>query len=92
MLLLGKGYAKEFARKGLKIVLISRNLEKLTDVAKEIAREYCVEVKTVKADFSQADNVYNRISKVLTGLDIAVLVNNVGAVNEPAIFTKLDNM
>ena len=90
-MLLGKGYAKEFARNGLKIVLISRSLEKLTDVAKEIAREYCVEVKTVEADFSKADNVHNRISKELLGLDIAVLVNNVGTVNEPAIFTKLDN-
>ena len=68
-------------------------MDKLTDVAKEIEREYCVEVKTVEADFSQADdNAYNRISKVLIGLDIAVLVNNVGTVNGPAIFTKLDNM
>ncbi|KAJ8951942.1 hypothetical protein NQ318_013609 [Aromia moschata] len=75
---IGKAYAELLAKKGLKIVLISRTQSKLDDVAKEIEQKYNVETKTIAANFTNTTVIYSEIDKQLTGLDIGVLVNNVG--------------
>lgn len=75
---IGKAYAEELAKKGLKIALVSRSPEKLYDVAQEITKKYCVETKTVTADFTDVPGVFDRIKKEISDLNIAVLVNNVG--------------
>ncbi|XP_068156150.1 very-long-chain 3-oxoacyl-CoA reductase [Drosophila tropicalis] len=75
---IGKAYAKELARRGLKLVLISRSLDKLKAVAKEIGDAYAVEVRIIDVDFSGGVEIYQRIREQTAGLDIGVLVNNVG--------------
>ncbi|VDP50560.1 unnamed protein product [Schistosoma margrebowiei] len=50
---IGKVYAEELANDGLKIMLISRNEEKLLNVANEIERNYHVETRIVTADFTK---------------------------------------
>uniref|UniRef100_A0A1I8PSS8 Very-long-chain 3-oxoacyl-CoA reductase n=1 Tax=Stomoxys calcitrans TaxID=35570 RepID=A0A1I8PSS8_STOCA len=75
---IGKAYAKELAKKGLNIVLISRSLSKLETVAKEIAQAYSVDTKFVDVDFTGGAEIYEKIKTNLEGLDIGVLVNNVG--------------
>lgn len=40
---IGKQYARELARRGLNVVLVSRSHEKLQATAKEIGKRYCVE-------------------------------------------------
>ncbi|KAH8287777.1 hypothetical protein KR054_012676 [Drosophila jambulina] len=75
---IGKAYAKELARRGLKLVLISRSLEKLNAVAKEIGDKYNVEVRVIDVDFTGGAEIYDKIKEKTKGLDIGVLVNNVG--------------
>ncbi|XP_064556176.1 very-long-chain 3-oxoacyl-CoA reductase isoform X1 [Drosophila montana] len=75
---IGKAYARELARKGLKLVLISRSLEKLKTVAKEIGDEFGVEVRIIDVDFTGGADIYEKIRTETAGLDVGVLVNNVG--------------
>ena len=73
----GKEYAVKLAGLGLDIVLISRSAEKLAHVQSDIQIKSQREVRTIQVDFKSAD-VYDTIREGLEGLDIAVLVNNVG--------------
>uniref|UniRef100_W8APN7 Estradiol 17-beta-dehydrogenase 12-A n=1 Tax=Ceratitis capitata TaxID=7213 RepID=W8APN7_CERCA len=75
---IGKAYAKALAKKGFSLVLISRSLSKLETVAKEIENEYKVQIKIIDVDFSGGVEIYNKIKAGIDGLDIGVLVNNVG--------------
>ncbi|XP_051885365.1 very-long-chain 3-oxoacyl-CoA reductase-A [Pristis pectinata] len=75
---IGKAYAKELAKRGMSIVLISRNEEKLREVAKEINEQFGVETKTIAVDFGEGAEIYKVIEPILAGLEIGVLVNNVG--------------
>ncbi|XP_014248453.1 inactive hydroxysteroid dehydrogenase-like protein 1 isoform X2 [Cimex lectularius] len=78
---LGKEFALQLAKQGMNIVLISRSETKLQSTAAEIKALYDVEVQYIQADFSSTD-AYDKIRKVLDGLDIGILVNNVGILNE----------
>uniref|UniRef100_A0A3Q2Z0H9 3-ketoacyl-CoA reductase n=1 Tax=Hippocampus comes TaxID=109280 RepID=A0A3Q2Z0H9_HIPCM len=71
---IGKSYAEELARRGFAIVLISRSQHKLDDVARSLGK---VETKTIAVDFGKT-NIYPSIEAGLSGLEIGVLVNNVG--------------
>ncbi|XP_064308383.1 very-long-chain 3-oxoacyl-CoA reductase [Phalacrocorax carbo] len=75
---IGKAYAEELARRGMKVALISRSKEKLDQVASEIQEKYKVETKAIVADFGEREDIYSRIKVGLEGLEIGVLVNNVG--------------
>ncbi|XP_049871781.1 inactive hydroxysteroid dehydrogenase-like protein 1 [Pectinophora gossypiella] len=75
---IGKQYAAELARRGLNIVLISRNPDKLRAVAQEIEKEHKVKTRVVVADFSQGPAVYPHIEEQLRDLPLGILVNNVG--------------
>ncbi|XP_073941299.1 inactive hydroxysteroid dehydrogenase-like protein 1 [Choristoneura fumiferana] len=75
---IGKHYALELARRGLNIVLISRNPDKLRNVATDIEQTHRVKTKIIVADFSNGAEIYQNIEKELKDLDIGILVNNVG--------------
>ncbi|XP_033092539.1 testosterone 17-beta-dehydrogenase 3 isoform X2 [Trachypithecus francoisi] len=74
---IGKAYSFELAKRGLNVVLISRTLEKLEAIATEIERTTGRSVKIIQADFTK-DDIYEHIKEKLTGLEIGILVNNVG--------------
>ncbi|XP_069970706.1 inactive hydroxysteroid dehydrogenase-like protein 1 [Penaeus vannamei] len=86
---IGKSYAKELAKKGMNILLVSRNMEKLQRVAKEIRSKYRVQTDVVQADFALGRPIYGNIAKRLKGKDIGILVNNVGMLLAPGPFKKL---
>uniref|UniRef100_A0A3Q2D3G6 Hydroxysteroid (20-beta) dehydrogenase 2 n=1 Tax=Cyprinodon variegatus TaxID=28743 RepID=A0A3Q2D3G6_CYPVA len=75
---IGKAYASELARRGLDVVLVGRSDVKLQMVAKEIRNEYGRKTHTIQVDFTEGGGIYSSIAKELQGLQIGILVNNVG--------------
>ncbi|KAI9839299.1 MAG: hypothetical protein M1819_003294 [Sarea resinae] len=76
---IGKEYALQLAAKGFNILLISRTESKLTALASEISTKYNVQTQTQSMDFAlDSDADYARLKATVDGLDVAILVNNVG--------------
>ncbi|KAI3423051.1 uncharacterized protein J3R85_011343 [Psidium guajava] len=77
---IGKGFAFQIARKGINLVLVGRNPDKLKDVSDEILAKYGkVQIKTVVVDFAgDLDAGVERIRETIEGLDVGILINNVG--------------
>jgi 17beta-estradiol 17-dehydrogenase / very-long-chain 3-oxoacyl-CoA reductase len=75
---IGRAYAEELASRGLNIVLISRSPYKLQNVAADIETKHYVKTRIIDVDFTLGNEIYERIGKELEGLEIGVLVNNVG--------------
>ncbi|CAG0880510.1 unnamed protein product, partial [Darwinula stevensoni] len=89
---IGLSYAKELARRGMKIVLISRNPKKLEAVAlrpkllnSQSEEQFDTETLMIPADFTELD-IYDGIKEKVAGRDIGVLVNNVGMASDPQPF------
>ncbi|KAF7560928.1 hypothetical protein G7046_g3213 [Stylonectria norvegica] len=79
---LGKEYALQLASKGFNLILVSRTLSKLETLAKEIEQKFAgksIQVKTLAMDFTENDDEdYENLQELIEGLDIGVLINNVG--------------
>ena len=87
---IGKSYACLLAQRGIDLVLISRNANKLQTLAISLQQTYRVQTQVIVADFKHS-NIYPRIETVLRGLDICVLVNNVGvSYYRPGRFLEVD--
>lgn len=67
---LGKAFAKALAKKGLDILLVSRSLPKLEEVAAEIKQAYNVETRVVEADLTLGQPVYAKIAKAVEELEV----------------------
>ncbi|KAL1493168.1 hypothetical protein ABEB36_011277 [Hypothenemus hampei] len=89
---IGKAYAETLAKNKLNIVLISRTQAKLNDVATQITQKFNVETKIIVTDFTNVTDIYHNIDKHLHGLDIGILINNVGmSYPYPEYFLDLKN-
>uniref|UniRef100_A0A3Q3WTK4 Uncharacterized protein n=1 Tax=Mola mola TaxID=94237 RepID=A0A3Q3WTK4_MOLML len=75
---IGKAYAFELARRGMDVVLVSRSGDTLQMVAKEIEDRYSQKTRTIQVDFTDGHSIYPAIAEELQGLEIGILVNNVG--------------
>ncbi|XP_042054032.1 very-long-chain 3-oxoacyl-CoA reductase-like protein At1g24470 [Salvia splendens] len=86
---IGKAFAFKLAAKGLNLVLVSRNSAKLKTVSAEIqARFPDSKIKLFELDFSR-DDVVSRVGEMkeaIDGLDIGVLINNVGVTYPRAMY------
>jgi len=87
---IGKQYAIALAKSGVNVVLISRSEDKLKAVEKEILDQCNVLVKIVVIDFSEGPSIYDHIRMELSGLEIGILINNVGvAYDYPQYFLEV---
>lgn len=75
---IGKAYAEALARAGLNVVLISPDTENLKIIARNIELVYNVQTKIVKLDLSEGMETYNAIEREMFGLEVGVLINNLG--------------
>ena len=86
---IGKAYSQQLAKRGMNVVLVSRTLSKLEDVAAELREKYSIETKVITVDFSSAD-IYDVLTSELADLEIGVLVNNVGmSYGDPSYFHEV---
>jgi len=91
---IGKAFAVTLARKAVNVVLISRSQSKLDAVADELRDKFGVQVKTVAVDFVHDDvtGYKLKIARELEGLEIGVLINNVGvSYSMPARFLEMES-
>ncbi|XP_053123209.1 very-long-chain 3-oxoacyl-CoA reductase-like [Hemicordylus capensis] len=90
---IGKAYAHELAKRGLNVVLISRSLDKLKKVAREIEEQHGRSTKVIQMDFTQGSESYKPVQAALQDLEVGVLVNNVGIVTtKPELFLDTPNL
>ncbi|KAI3426745.1 uncharacterized protein J3R85_009606, partial [Psidium guajava] len=85
---IGRAFAFRLAQRGLNLVLVSRNHERLKVVSDEIETSFLgIETRIVAVDFSKdASSCVRLIEEAIRGLDIGVLVNNVGITYPGACF------
>merc|ERR1712130_13981 len=86
---IGREYALQLARKGMNMVLVSRSKDKLDSLAKHIESEVGVKTQTVVADMRRPEVLPEIVSRV-EGLDVGVLVNNVGVAGGDHVMPFLD--
>lgn len=77
---IGKAFAFQLAKKGLNLVLVGRSPSKLEEVSGSIkSKSGSTQIKTVVVDFSgDLDDGVLRIKEAIEGLDVGLLINNVG--------------
>ncbi|KAL9100021.1 MAG: hypothetical protein Q9163_004557 [Psora crenata] len=76
---IGKEYALCLAKAGYRTLLVSRTASKLELVAQEIKSKFNTPTKTFSMDFgANRTEDYERLKSVIGGLDVAILINNVG--------------
>lgn len=76
---IGKEYAKQLAKIGFNVILISRTEAKLIELKKQIELDYKVDVKVLALDISKdSSSNYSAIKELASGLPITILINNVG--------------
>jgi len=88
---IGKEFSVQLAGLGYNVCLLSRTKSKLDEVAK-LCQEKGVQTKVVPVDFAQEPQHYlAHLQKELAGLEVEVLVNNVGlSFNYPEYFVNTD--
>ncbi len=85
---IGREFALQLGKKGFNVFLASRTPEKLGAVAGEIeSKNPGVKTKTHAIDFANAGPAeYESLAKDLAGLEVGVLINNVGKSHDSATF------
>jgi 17beta-estradiol 17-dehydrogenase / very-long-chain 3-oxoacyl-CoA reductase len=94
---IGKEFALQLASEGFNVVLVSRTRSKLEALAKEIESKYVgIRSRTLAMDFARNNNEdYNRLMALVDGLDVAILINNVGKSHDipvPFVLTSTQEM
>lgn len=76
---IGKEFATQLSQKGFNLLLVSRTASKLSTLAHDLETKNGVKTKTLAMDFSvNNDADYAKLKALVDGLDIGILVNNVG--------------
>lgn len=90
---IGREFALQLAAKGFNMVLVSRTAEKLASLGRDIEQAYPGTKTCYYAmDFTRAGPAeYEGLAQLISHLDVAVLVNNVGVSHKmPVAFVEMD--
>lgn len=92
---IGKSMVKQFAKRGFKILMISRSADKLENVKREILKKYPKAIiEYIAADFSKSHVdpklFYSDLNRHMENYDISVLVNNVGIADRKMLLNELE--
>ncbi len=85
---IGAVYADRFARRGHDLVLVARDAARLNALAGQLRAEAKVEVETLVADLTNADDLTRVENRLRDDQNIEVLVNNAGAALEGNFLTQ----
>lgn len=85
---IGREFAVQLAKAGFGVVLVSRSQAKLDALAEEISSKFNVPTKVHAMDFSEKElsDKYKALSQKIEGIDVGVLVNNVGRSHEMPVY------
>jgi 17beta-estradiol 17-dehydrogenase / very-long-chain 3-oxoacyl-CoA reductase len=92
---IGKEFALQLAQKDFNIILVSRTASKLEALATEISSKFSeVKTKCLAMDFAKdSAEDYQKLAEIVDGLDVAILVNNVGKSHDmPVSFLETDEV
>ncbi|MBS1268050.1 MAG: L-rhamnose 1-dehydrogenase (NADP(+)) [Nitrosopumilus sp.] len=86
---IGKGIVKKFVKKGAKVILIARNLEKLEQTRKDVGDEEST--APISCDLTDESQVLQTVNQIMdTYGKIDILINNAGTINDPIHFHKME--
>lgn len=89
---LGRAFAAEFAKRGMHLILIDKNIIELRFASEFLEKKFDVKPTIIQCDFALTTKNYLHIMKYLIGLDIGILVNNVHELYyHPEFFLDLKN-
>ncbi len=74
---LGYEFAKIYAKKGYELLLISRDIDRLENVKKDLFSKYKVDIEVYKCDLSSNDEL-DKLIIYLKNVDFNVFINNAG--------------
>ncbi|KAK9707480.1 hypothetical protein RND81_07G200300 [Saponaria officinalis] len=79
---IGKALTFDLASKGLNLILVDRNIEKLKITSNEILKKFGgekIEIKIIVIDFEKVigEEIEGKIRAEIEGLDLGILINNV---------------
>ena len=74
---IGEAVSKMLASNGVNLILAARRIEKLENLKSELEQKYNIKVKTIKLDFSKAEDIKNAVEN-LEDKKIDILINNAG--------------
>ncbi|KAG8759957.1 hypothetical protein FRC14_004510 [Serendipita sp. 396] len=85
---IGREFALQLAKAGFGVVLVSRSKAKLDELAAEIEKQFQVPTMVQVVDFSKPDLHVEcqQLTHQLEGIDVGVLVNNVGRSHEMPVY------
>lgn len=76
---IGSAFAEALARRGFSLVLVARGAERLESTASRLRTQFAVEVETLEADLSVADDVARVVQRLEDPRSpIDMLINNAG--------------
>jgi uncharacterized protein len=86
---IGADFARLFASGHHNLILVARDLEKLTTLKDELIKKYLIEVDLIACDLSVSGAAYTLVDQLKKGEQINVLVNNAG-IGDYGLFHELN--
>ena len=84
-------FSNQLAGKGLNLILVARQEDRLSTLAVNLKKEHSIETRVVPADLSKEDFLPG-IKNTISDLEVGILINNAGCANTgPLVENTLDD-